>query len=189
MAQAGDRKGVTPVLRRMLVAVDFSECGRHAARYAFELARAMGGTVTLLHVLEGQKSGPMSSEAAQTLLGELSLHSRRPPKCLIVPAGNEFDGPGPAADSLRGRVGPEAQVVSAILAVADGLDADLILLGPYGQGNTDGRALGQVTQRVLLNARQPVQVVPCNTQRPTLDRWERALAEMTAHPLLRQPEL
>ena len=175
------------MLRRMLVAVDFSECGRHAARYAFELARAMGGTVTLLHVLE--ESGPLSSEAVQTLLRELSLHSRRLPDCLIVPAESRFDGPGPAADSLRGRVGPEAQVVSAILAVADGLDADLILLGPYGQGNTDGRALGQVTQRVLLNARQPVQVVPCNTQRPTLDRWERALAEMTAHPLLRQPGL
>ena len=162
------------MLRRMLVAVDFSECGRHAARYAFELARAMGGTVTLLHVLE--ESGPLSSEPAQTLLRELGLQARRPPKCLIVPAGNEFDGPDSAADSLRGGVGPEVQVVSAILAVAVGLDADLILLGPHGQGNTDGRALGQVTQRVLLNARQPVQVVPCNAHRTTYPR-----------SLLRQP--
>ena len=177
------------MLRRMPVAVDFSECGRHAARYAFEMARAMGGTVTLLHVLEDQDSGPLGSEAAQNLLGELSLQARRLPDCLIVPAESRFDGPGPAADSLRGRVGPEAQVVSAILAVAVGLDADLILLGPYGQGNTDGRALGQVTQRVLLNARQPVQVVPCNTQRPTLDRWERAFANRSAYPTLRQPGL
>jgi nucleotide-binding universal stress UspA family protein len=173
----------------MLVAVDFSDCGRHTAQYAFDTARAIGGTVTLLHVLEGQASGPLSSEAAQTLLRELSLQARRPPKCLVVPAGNEFDRPGLAADSLRGRVGPEAQVASAILAVADGLDADLILLGPHGQGNTDSRALGQVAQHVLLNARQPVQVVPCNTHRPTLDRWERVFAGMTAHPLLRQSGL
>lgn len=147
----------------------------------------MGGTVTLLHVLEGQKSGPLGPDAAAALLQELSLQARRLPDCLIVPAESRFDGPGPAADSLRGSVGPEVQVVSAILAVADGLDADLILLGPYGQGNTDDRALGQVTQRVLLNARQPVQVVPCNAYRSTLDRWERAFAEMTAHRLLHQP--
>ena len=155
------------MLRRMLVAVDFSDCGRHAAQYAFELARAMGGTVTLLHVLEDQESVPLSSEAAQTLLRELSLQARRPPKCLIVSPGRRFGGPGPAADSLGGRAGPEAQVASAILAVTDELDADLILLGPHGQENTDVRALGRVVQRVLLDARQPVQVVPCNTHRTT----------------------
>ena len=60
-------------MRRMLVAVDFSVCGRHAARYSFELARAIGGTVTLLHVLEGQKSGPLGPDAAVALLQELSL--------------------------------------------------------------------------------------------------------------------
>ena len=173
----------------MLVAVDFSDCGRHAARHAFELARAIGGTVTLLHVLEDQESGPVSTEAAQTLLRELSVQARRPPKCLIVCAESEFDEPGFTPDSLRGRVRPEAQVASAILAVADGLDAELILLGPHGQGNTVGTALGQVAQRVLLDARQPVQVVPCNTHKPTLDRWERTLANRSAHPTLRQPGL
>ncbi|WP_456832935.1 universal stress protein [Deinococcus sp. UYEF24] len=169
----------------MLVAVDFSECSRHTAGYAFELARAIGGTVTLLHVLEGQESRPPTLEAAQILLRELSLQARRPPDCLIIPADDEFHQPGLAADRLRGRVGPEAQVAAAILAVADGLAADLILLGSHGQENADVRVLGLVVQRVLLDARQPVQVVPCNTYRPALDRWERALDEMTVHPLLR----
>ena len=77
---------------------------------------------------------------------------------------------------MRGSVGPEAQVASAILAVADELDAELILMGPHGQGNIGGMALGEVVQRVLLDARQPVHVVPCDTYRPTLERWERALA-------------
>ena len=176
------------MLRRMLVPVDFSVWSRHAAQHAFDVARAIGGTVTLLHVLEGQESGPLSSEAAQTLQRELSLQARRPPKCLIVPAGNQYNRPGPAADGPRGSVGPEAQVASAILAMADELDADLILLGPHGQGNTGGMALGQVVRRVLLDARQPVQVVPCNTYRPPLERWERALAGRSAYPLLRQPE-
>ena len=103
------------MLRRMLVAVDFSECGHHAARYAFGLARAVGGTVTLLHVLEGQEAGPLSSEAAQTLLRELSMQARCPPKCLVVCAESGFEGSGPAADSLRGSARPEVQVASAIL--------------------------------------------------------------------------
>ncbi|WP_161884375.1 universal stress protein [Deinococcus alpinitundrae] len=178
-----------PVLRRMLVAVDFSVWSRHAAQHAFDVARAIGGTVTLLHVLEEQGSGPSDLDAAHALLRELSLLARRPPTCLIVPGRNEFNGPGRAADGLK--AGPEAQVASAILAVADELDADLILLGLHGQGNMDGRALGRVVQRVLLGARQPVQVVPCNTHRPTFDRWERVFAENTASPpgLLHQPRV
>ena len=172
----------------MLVPVDFSVWSRHAARHACDVARAIGGTVTLLHVLEDHESRPPDLEAARSLLRDLSLLARCPPTCLIVPAGNQYNRPGPAADSLRGSVGPEAQVASVILAMADGLDAELILMGPHGQGNTDGMALGQVVRRVLLDARQPVQVVPCNTYRPPLERWERALSSRSAYPLLRQPE-
>ena len=164
------------MLRRMLVPVDFSVWSRHAAQHAFDVARAMGGTVTLLHVLEGQESGPLSSEAAQTLLRELSLQARRPPKCLIVPTMSVFTGHDRGADGLRDGVGVEDGVASAILAVADQLDAELILMGPHGQGNTDARALGRVVQQVLLDARVPVQVVPCGSNRPVIGRWSAALA-------------
>lgn len=166
------------MLRRMLVAVDFSECGRHAAHYAFELARAIGGTVTLLHVFEDHESRPPDLEAARTLLRDLSLLARRPPNCLIVPTISVFTGHDPGADGLRDGVGVEDGTTPAILAVADQLGANLILMGPHGQGNTDARTLGRVVQQVLLEARLPVQVVPCYPNRLVIDRWMTALADM-----------
>ena len=168
------------MLRRMLVAVNFSECGRHAAHYAFELARAIGGTVTLLHVLENNELGPLGLEAADTLLRDLSLLARRPPKCLIVPTRSVFTGHDPGTDDLRGGVGVKDGVASAILAVADQLDAESILMGPHGQGNTDARALGRVVQQVLLDARIPVQVVSCGPNRPVVNRWVTALTKTAA---------
>ena len=176
------------MLRRMLVPVDFSVWSRHAARHACDVARAIGGTVTLLHVLEHHELEPLGLEAADTLLRDLSLLARRLPNCLIVPTMSVFTGHDPGADGLRDGVGAKDGVASAILAVADQLDAELILMGPHGQGNTEARTLGRVVQQVLLDARPPVQVVSCNTYRPTLERWERALASRTAYSLLRQPE-
>ena len=166
------------MLRQMLVPVDFSVWSRHAARHAFDVARAIGGTVTLLHVLEDDKSGLLRLEAAQTLLQQLSLLARRPPICLIVPIISAFAGHDPEADGLRDGAGVEDGTTPAILAVADQLGADLILMGPHGQGNTDARTLGRVVQQVLLDARLPVQVVPCYPNRPVIDRWVMALADV-----------
>lgn len=73
------------MLRQILVAVEFSVWSRNAAQHALDIARAIGGTVTLLHVLEEHESGQLNLEAAHTLLRELSLLARRPPNCLIVP--------------------------------------------------------------------------------------------------------
>ncbi|TSA78694.1 universal stress protein, partial [Deinococcus detaillensis] len=120
------------MLRQMLVAVDFSVWSRDAAQHACDVARATGGKVTLLHVLEAHESGPSGLEAAQTLLRELSLLGRRPPSCLIVSAKTRLDGPA-------GGVKPEHGVALAILEVADQLGSELIVIGLHGQGSRTGR--------------------------------------------------
>lgn len=176
-------------MRRMLVAVDFSVWSRQTARYACETARAIGGTLTLLHVLEDPGSGPSDLDAAQTLLRELSGRARRSPTCLIVPAGSDPAGSGLAPDGHRDGDRRARRVALAILAAAESTGAELILIGPHGQGHPDARALGQVVQQVLLDARVPIQVVPCRADTPATGRWSRALAEHTASPrgLLHQP--
>ena len=168
------------MLRRMLVAVDFSVCSRSAARHACDVARAVGGTITLLHVLEDYDPRPPDLEAARALLQQLSLLARRPPNCLIVPARSESNGPDRATDdqSKAGRL--EDEVALAILAAADHLDAELIVIGLRGQGSPTDGVLGQVARRVLLDARIPVQVVPCSANRPIVHRWSEALVDMAA---------
>ncbi len=60
--------------QHVLVPVDFSPRGRTVARHAFDLARAAGGRVTLLHVLTD--GDPARAEA---LLHALTVYGRRPP--------------------------------------------------------------------------------------------------------------
>nr|WP_272952920.1 universal stress protein [Deinococcus alpinitundrae] len=147
--------------------MDFSVCSRNVAQHAFDVARAIGGTVTLLHVLEAHEAEP----AAHTLLQELSLLARRPPNCLIVPARSGFSPHDPGSEGLQEKVVLVGGVVLSILMVADQLDAELIVIGLHGQGNAAAGTLGQVVHGVLLNARIPVQVVRYSSSRLVSKRW------------------
>ena len=53
------------MFRQVLVPVKFSVCGRLAAWHACDVVRAIGGTVTLLHVLEYSAPGHLDLEAAE----------------------------------------------------------------------------------------------------------------------------
>ena len=175
------------MFRQVLVPVKFSVCGRLAARHACDVVRAIGGTVTLLHVLEHSESKPYQSRPyefgrpeqedfgadearfreaqyreAQACLRQLGLYARRPPSLLIVPALN--------APHLDG-------VALAILDAAARTGAELIMLGLHSRDGPDlktavrtdfrtpgQRRLGQVVGQVLLGAGVPVQVTPCHPE-------------------------
>jgi nucleotide-binding universal stress UspA family protein len=160
LVKLGSVEEVSATFRQVLIPVSFSVCDRHLAGYACSAARAIGGSVTFLHVLElsAQDSLPQAAqqEAAQKLLEQLSLLARRPPTCLIVPA--------------VGTVPAEA-VAFTILKVAAEIGADLIMMGLREQDrpppDTTGLLVvpqvhcGPVLWQVLLKSRVPVQVVPC----------------------------
>lgn len=151
------------MLTQMLILTDFSPCGQLAAGHAFDVARAFGGNVTLLHVLErrqilagsttsGCEADPGDAEdqttpddAATALarLRELGRLSRRPPSCLVVPA-------------LPGVHG----VASVILRVAGEVGAELIVMGAHGSSDQHHTGIGQVVRQVVQGALVPVQVVP-----------------------------
>ncbi|MFB9991140.1 universal stress protein [Deinococcus oregonensis] len=122
------------MLRCVLVAVDDDPCSRLAARHTFKLARAIGGTVTLLHVHRSDRA-----EAGHSLMHELSRYARRPPACLMMPT--------------------TAAVAPIILDTAMAIGAELIVIGLQGGTKQMGRTLGPVTFQVLLNSPVPVQVV------------------------------
>ncbi|WP_293910442.1 universal stress protein [Deinococcus sp.] len=144
------------MLRQMLVPVDFSACAHQVAQHAFDLARAIGGQVTLLHVPEDQ-----DVEKARTLLRQLSALARQPPECLVVPVQT----------LLPGGVG------AVILEVATRQRAELIVLGLPGPLCPGAGHRGQVACAVLLGACIPVQMVPCRPPNPaTLSGW-RAVVE------------
>ena len=164
------------MFRQVLVPVEFSACGRLAARHACEVVRALGGTVTLLHVLEysqpeRRELGRTLSEQArfedvqlreaqlgeaQAQLRQLSLYARRPPVCLVVPAQNG--------------------VAPVILDVAARVGAELIILGLHRQDGVRQGRLGPVVHQVLLGAGVPVQVTPNTDGQRSDDGWRGVLS-------------
>lgn len=157
------------MFRQVLVPVKFSVCGRLAAWHACDVVRAIGGTLTLLHVLEYSESAPHESghpeqeefgadeagvgeaqyQEAQLCLRQLGLYARCPPSLLVVPALSASDLGG---------------VALAILDAAARTGAQLIMLGLRSHGGPVRGTLGRVVGPVLLGAGVPVQVTPC---RPT----------------------
>jgi nucleotide-binding universal stress UspA family protein len=145
------------MLSRMLIPTDFSPCGQLAAGHAFDVARAFGGGVTLLHVLEPRVpsgdtpagdavTGTGSDDGTATALArlqQLGRLGRRPPTCLVVPA-------------LPGTHG----VASVILRVAGEVGAELIVMGAHGVTDQHHPGIGQVVRQVVQGALVPVQVVP-----------------------------
>lgn len=142
--------------KKILVATDFSESSRAALDAAIYLAGKLGTSVTLMHAytLPVYAAGPIDgmffptpddvtrvgSAARQHLDAEVSARSHSG-----VPVAALLRYGEPAAE---------------ILAVAQDLGVDLIVLGTHSRGLISRALLGSVAQNVVRAARQPVLVVP-----------------------------
>lgn len=141
------------MLEHILVAVDGSPPSRHAARFAFSLARQVKAKVTLLTVLPlptvlplGPMSGyailspGMSDEMKGQLLGKLD-------EIAAEAGGVEFE-----------RVLETGAIVDTIVEYAQKHAADLIVIGARGLGAGSRLMLGSVSDRVVHAAHCPVTV-------------------------------
>lgn len=125
------------VFRRLLVPVDFSACSVQAVRHACVLTRVVGGTLILLHVLDG-RAGAGEADTQLRALGDAARH---PPLIRVVPVQQE-------------------DIAQTILSVGQDERADLLILGTHGRDDLGSGVLGQVAHRVILNADLPIQLVP-----------------------------
>jgi len=140
-----------PVFTRILVAVDGSDHGRHAARVAAGLARALGARLTLLTVYSAPSATlgePNYSRALNAALEEARRIIENA-RHVVQQAG----GPEPEAESLGGA--PADTVVS----VARDGNYDLVVLGTHGRGRLGAALLGSVSSAVAARAGRPVMVV------------------------------
>ena len=138
---------------RIVCAVDFSEVSLFALEYALSLAVEMRAYLTLLHVAEAEVAGelgePRPFGAPEQALGRLrQMHSRL---AALVP------------EQARDRTAPETQVregrpEASILAAAEDLDANLIVMGARGRRML-GALLGSTTDYVVRHATCPVLTV------------------------------
>lgn len=148
-------------LRQILCPVDFSEFSQRALDRAFAVARCYGSTVTALHVV--------SPVPAAALPGPYYFGSETPPPMVLPPTDR-----GVVTAQVQRLVESErvpdvpvnvlveeaSAVYREILAQADRLAADLVVMGTHGRSGFERLFLGSTAEKVLRKARCPVLTVP-----------------------------
>jgi nucleotide-binding universal stress UspA family protein len=142
-------------LRRILVAVDFSECSRVALQRAGELARAFGAKLHVVHVWQVPvflSPDSIVGEAPWTKGTSAELVEREAQSALtkFVETARKA---GAVVDAVRMVQGEPAH---AIVSEAEQLDCDLIALGTHGRTGIKRVLLGSVVEKVVRCASRPV---------------------------------
>jgi nucleotide-binding universal stress UspA family protein len=143
-------------LRRLLWACDFSPGSAAALRFVIPLARAFESEITALHVIPRSPTPPSSGEPELTNAALLHSH-------LVHAASTSLDAalrPALSADVPTEVALREGDAVDEILGLAEGLPADLIVLGKRASSAFEWAPPGRVAEGVLGRARCPVLVVP-----------------------------
>ena len=137
---------------KILIAVDGSPAGAVAARFGLELAAEHHAEPTFVYVVP----------AVDVLLaGGFGITAARPHEVTV-----DDHEPLENALALSGELGITAHAellhgepVDEIVAFADTLDADLIVVGSRGHGALASALLGSVSRGILRESRRPVLVV------------------------------
>jgi nucleotide-binding universal stress UspA family protein len=149
---------MTPAMRRVLCACDFSGSSARALGQAIRVARASGAALTVLHVIPATvpASGGVASLPNRALLDPgLPVNVTGMLRRFHAHVAGE-GGPAVRA-TIEVRTGRPAD---EILKRADALSCDLIVVGSHGRGGFERWALGSVTERLLRRSRRPVLIVP-----------------------------
>src|SRR5438477_4013892 len=135
-------------IRTLVFPTDFSDCSRHAATRAAEVARHFRARVQVLHV-------------------DVAVAPPTPAARLAAAAADL----GPDLDVTTAMI--SGVPAHAICAYAERVGADLIVMGTHGRTGVSRAVLGSVAEAVVRHARCPVmsipalEVVPAGARVPT----------------------
>jgi nucleotide-binding universal stress UspA family protein len=156
-----------PEINHILYATDLSQNARFAFGYAASLANRYNAQVTILHVLE--ELSPTTMLLIGDMVGEKRLSSLRSEKEQEVIASIQKRLEDFAATFCRETPqGPftvnqiiveTGHPVGRIIATAEKIDADMIVMGSHGQGMLEQVVIGSTSRRVLRRCKKPVLVI------------------------------
>ena len=140
------------VLRDLVVPVDFESTSSHALTYARELAGTFGARLHLIHVVDDTFALPAGTEGSLSGVPELARrtegNARERLDALLTDADRKLDAvaivvisPSPA---------------TAIVAYAEHVQADAIVMGTHGRLDEPVDAIGSVAEHVVRTAPCPV---------------------------------
>jgi len=143
-------------IRRVLCPIDFSDFSRRALDHAVAIAKWYKSTITVMHVrpiLAPAAYAPGSSALSSTALTPKERDD-------LLASMKRF------AEAEAGSTVPiefelyEGNTAGAILAKADEMHCDMLVMGTHGRSGFEHLVLGSVTEKVLRRAGCPVLSVP-----------------------------
>jgi nucleotide-binding universal stress UspA family protein len=139
-------------MKVMLIATDGSPSAQEAVEFGVELADEQGAEVVFVHVAPALDVLPSAGFGwAPSVRHEVTEHDRSPVSDAVAFA--EEHGVKASTAILCG------DPVDEIVAYAESIDADLIVVGSRGHGAIAGALLGSVSRGVLHEAHRPVLIV------------------------------
>jgi nucleotide-binding universal stress UspA family protein len=140
-------------MKKILIATDGSDSAHEAVELGLELAAEHGTTAHVVHVVQPVDVMPYSNFAyvAPALPHEVNVDDLAPLRAAEKIAARKHVSV--QTEVLKGYPAQE------IVAYADSIDADLIVVGSHGRGAFTSALLGSVSRGVLHESRRPVLVV------------------------------
>lgn len=140
-------------LDRILVALDFEPPSLAALDWAIELGARLRAKVTVLHTFEVPVVGILDSSliAAPEHVAQALSAAEKQLSATLDPRRSR----GVELDSLL----RQGETSETIHAVADELDAGLIVVGTHGRKGISHALLGSMAEKTMRSARRPVVVV------------------------------
>ena len=152
-----DALPVSSVLfKRILCAIDFSDCSMHALNYAISLAQEADSDLTVMHVIELPPDIPRevyeTSLAAQRLMQEYAARTEEDARTGLKNAIPDTVRACCTVDTVLASGKPYRE----ILRVAEERTADLLVIGIHGRSAIDRLVFGSTAQHLVRQASCPV---------------------------------
>jgi universal stress protein A len=144
-----------PIIQKILVPVDFSEASERAAHYAAALARRLGASLHLVHVLEPSEMVQGPFELFEVPSPEFLNRLYWAKRTRLVKLGSGLEG-GAVPVTSEVRHGTPAD---SVRAAAIDYGADLVIMSTHGRSGFSHLLMGSVAEQVIRTARCPVLVV------------------------------
>jgi len=140
-------------MKRILIATDGSESAHQALELGLDLAAEQDAWAFVVYVAQAVDALPYSNFGfvAPAVPHELDENDRKPLQEAVELAAEK--GVEIRTELFKGNA------VDGIVACADAIDADLIVVGSRGHGAIASTLLGSVSRGLLKESRQPVLVV------------------------------
>jgi nucleotide-binding universal stress UspA family protein len=143
-------------IQRILCPIDFSDFSRRALDHAVAIAKWYKSTITMIHVCSVVPVAAYAPGSGVLPSAALTPEDRE----ALLAAMKRFAQGETGTDVPIELEIVEGSTTAAILAKADAMPADLLVMGTHGRSGFERLVLGSVTERVLRKADCPVLTVP-----------------------------